>query len=195
MTEKDSYATPEAQEEGGVPSTAADSPAEVAADLTLTDEELVALCRARVCPACNEKEQADEHRLRTLAEMDNFKKRLAREQTDFRKFAAENVLADLLPILDTLGLAIEHGRMNPACKDVVMGVEMTEKLFLDTLRNHGLTQVGAVGDPFDPAVHEAVGSEAHQDMPDGVIVSLMHKGYRLGDRLLRPAKVMVNKLA
>jgi molecular chaperone GrpE len=176
--------------ETGTPEEDAQAQAE---ELTLSDEELVALCKDRVCPVCKEKEEADGERLRALAEMDNFKKRLFREQEEFRKYAAESVLADLLPVLDNLELALEHGARVEACKDVVMGVDMTRKVFLDTLKQHGLTPVGAVGEPFDPELHEAVGEEANADVATGHICSLLQRGYRLKERLLRPAKVIVCK--
>lgn len=163
------------------------------AQLELTDEELLALCKERLCSVCNEKEQADEQRLRALAEMDNFKKRIAREQEEFRKYAGESVLADLLPVLDNLELALEHGAKVEACKDVVMGVDMTRKAFLEALERHGLKQVGAVGEPFNPEQHEAVGDEPRSDMEPGHICQLYQKGYKLKDRLLRPAKAVVSK--
>lgn len=162
-------------------------------EIALTDEELIALCKERVCVACNEKEQADDQRLRALAEMDNFKKRLQREQEDFRKYAAETVLASLLPVLDNLDLAIEHGRKVEACKDVVMGVDMTRKVFWDTLKQHGLEPVGAEGEAFDPNRHEAVGQEERPDLAAGTVSRVMQRGYVLKERLLRPAKVMIVK--
>ncbi len=189
MAEHNSGVEPElhaADEEAG----GAGSPV---ASLELTDEELIALCKERVCVACTEKQQADDQRLRALAEMDNFKKRLFREQEEFRKYAGERVLADLLPVLDNLDLALEHGRKVTACKDVVMGVEMTRKVFLDMLRQHGLEQVGAVGEPFNPERHEAVGFEKLADQPEGTVVRLLQNGYQLKERLLRPAKVFVSK--
>lgn len=159
----------------------------------LSDEELLALCKDRLCAVCDQKEQADEERLRTLAEMDNFKKRIAREQEEFRKYAGESVLADLLPVLDNLELALEHGRKVEACKDVVMGVDMTRKVFMDTLERHGLIPVGALGEPFNPELHEAVGEEVSKDMEPGHVAQLYQRGYKLKERLLRPAKVVVSK--
>lgn len=162
-------------------------------ELELSDAELLALCKERVCTLCEEKEQADDERLRALAEMDNFKKRVSREQEEFRKYAAESVLADLLPILDNLELALEHGRKVEACKDVVMGVDMTRKVFLDTLQRHGLIQVGNVGEAFNPELHEAVGHECHDDVPADHVCQLYQRGYKLNERLLRPAKVVISK--
>ncbi|THB70404.1 MAG: nucleotide exchange factor GrpE [Desulfovibrio sp.] len=164
-------------------------------DVTLTDEELIALCKERVCVLCAEKEEADEERLRSLAEMDNFKKRLHREQEDFRKYAAESVLADLLPILDNLDLALAHAGDDPACQNIIVGVDMTRKVFLDTLRNHGLTPLGEVGETFNPEIHEAVGEDVRVDMEPGLVSSLHQRGYMLRERLLRPARVAVSKSA
>lgn len=164
-----------------------------AEQLQLTDEELLALCKERLCSVCNEKEQADEERLRVLAEMDNFKKRIAREQEEFRKYAGESVLADLLPVLDNLELALEHGAKVDACKDVVLGVDMTRKIFLETLERHGLVPLGAVGEPFNPEIYEAVGEEARADMEPGHVAQLYQRGYKLKERLLRPAKAVVSK--
>ncbi|CAM2058624.1 molecular chaperone GrpE [Desulfovibrionales bacterium] len=158
-----------------------------------TDAELLALCKERLCTVCDEKAQADDQRLRSLAEMDNYKKRLAKEQEGLCKYAAELVLADLLPILDNLDLALEHGRKMSACNDVVVGIDMTRNIFLDTLARHGLTPIGEVGECFDPARHEAVAEEARQDLAPGTICCLMQRGYFLRKRLLRPARVSVSK--
>src|SRR5512142_1961256 len=84
-------------------------------------------------------------RLRALAEADNLKKRLIKEKEEFVKYAAEGVLADLLPVLDNLDLALAHGRTMDACKDVVLGVDMTRKVFLDILARHGLEACGQKG--------------------------------------------------
>ncbi len=162
-------------------------------ELQLTDEELVDLCRSRVCPECPEKAQASDERLRMLAEMDNFRKRMAREQEETRKFAAESVLADLLPVLDNLDLALQHGQNIEACKNLLMGVEMTRKALLDTVKQHGLMVIGEKGEVFDPEWHEAMGHELCPDMDPGCIASVYQKGYKLRERLLRPARVIVSK--
>lgn len=162
-------------------------------ELELSDEELLALCKERVCSLCNEKEQADGERLRVLAEMDNFKKRMFREHEELRKYAGESVLADLLPVLDNLDLALEHGRKIEACKDVVMGVDMTRKVFMETLERHGLKPVGKVGEDFNPELHEAVGDEQRDDMSPGKVCTVYQSGYLLKERLLRPAKVVISK--
>ncbi len=132
-------------------------------------------------------------RLRALADTENLKKRLIKEKEEFVKFAAESVLADLLPVLDNLDLALAHGRGVPACKDVVMGVDMTRKVFLDILARHGLEPCGADGEEFNPEIHEAVGMQPGGEIPANHVLKVMQAGYRLRGRLLRPAKVLVSQ--
>ena len=158
-------------------------------------EELERLGREQICPTCDTGREAEETRLRALAEMDNFKKRLQRERDEQVRYAAENVLADLLPTLDNLDLALQYGSRVEACKDMLTGVEMTRKLLLDALKNHGLEVVGREGDPFNPEHHEAMGQEESAEMDNGHILRVMQKGYKLRERLLRPAKVIVSKAA
>ncbi len=157
----------------------------------LSDEELYALCLPRLCVDCPQKKEADNARLRALAELDNAQKRLKREKEESVRFAAENVLADLLPSLDNLDLALQHASASDACKSFVTGVDMTLKLLLETLKRHGLEKIGAVGEPFDPARHEAVGMADVAEVPDGAVCALLSPGYLLSNRLLRPARVTV----
>ena len=160
---------------------------------TVSKEALQAECVVRLCPDCPIKKEADDVRLRSLAELDNAKKRLGRERDEQVRFAAEAVLADIIPSLDNLDLALQHSSDNPACKDLVVGVRMTSKLLFEALQKHGLELVGVVGECFDPAIHEAVGMADVSEVPDGHVCTLMSKGYKLKDRLLRPARVVVCK--
>ncbi len=139
------------------------------------------------------KAEVEELRLRSAAEMDNFKKRLNREHQELMRYAAEKVLSDLLPTLDNLDLALQYGSKHEACKDMLQGVAMTRKLLLEAVAKHGLTPLGEEGEEFSPEVHEAVGFEARPDLAPGVVARVLQRGYKLGDRLLRPAKVMVNQ--
>ena len=150
-------------------------------------------CKALICPSCTVQKEAEEVRLRAMAEMENFKKRLQKEKDEQMAYAAESVLADLLPTLDNLDLAIQYGSKDEACKDTIMGVEMTKKLLLDAIKKHGLEPVGTPGEAFNPEFHEAIAQEEHQDVPAGHIINIMQKGYVLKGRLLRSAKVTVCK--
>lgn len=156
-------------------------------------ENLDELCREHICPACAVKSEADEQRLRAAAEMENFKKRLAREHEEMARYAAEKVLRDLLPALDNLDLALQYGSQSEACRDMVQGVAMTRKQLLDAVAKHGLSPVGAEGEEFTPELHEAVGFDSRPDMEANAVARVLQSGYKLGDRLLRPAKVMINQ--
>ena len=142
------------------------------------------------CPNCAESERV---RMLALADLDNARKRLAREKEEFIKYAGESVIADILPALDNLDLALAYAPQDKDCRNFVIGVDMTRKLLLEALAKHGLEQVGDLGETFDPARHEAVQMEAHPDYQSGQVCSLMNKGYRLKDRLIRPARVKVCK--
>jgi molecular chaperone GrpE len=165
-------------------------------EVSLSQDELNALCRESVCPECDVHRAAEEVRLRALADSENLKKRLLRETEEMKKYAGESILADLLPILDNLDLALAHtGNLDGACKNFVIGVDMTRKLFLDAVKSHGLVAVEATrGGEFNPEIHEAVGTVEEGDLDDNRIVQVVQGGYTLKGRLLRPAKVMVNKL-
>jgi len=160
----------------------------------INEEELAALCKAHVCTKCAVMAEAEDIKLRALADNENFKRRISREAEDMRRYATESVLSDLLPVLDNLALAIEHAGDNPACKNLVMGVDMTRKIFLDTLKRHGLECVGACGEAFDPARHEAIGTVCEPGVEEGCVARVTQGGYVLKGRVIRPAKVLVNKL-
>lgn len=136
---------------------------------------------------------AEEARLRAMAELENVKRRLTREMEEYKKYATESVIAELIPVIDNLDLAIQHGGTDEACKGLLMGVEMTRKIFLDSLVKQGMEIVGEVGEPFNPEVHEAMGFEEGADKQDNTVCQVMQKGYVLKGRLLRSAKVMVGR--
>jgi len=185
--------TPNEQEQQAAEAQEGEQLAETVPGEELTDEELYALCQDRICPDCPQMHEAKNEKLRALADAENYKRRMTKEKDDHVKFASEKVLEDIVPIIDTLELALQHGRNVEGCQDVVQGVEMTHKLFLDTLQKHGLEQLGSTGEEFDPAIHEALAEEERADMDKGMVCQIMQRGYRLKGRLLRPAKVMVSK--
>lgn len=159
----------------------------------LSDADLRNMAQERLCPSCPKGKEAEDVRLRALAEVDNIRKRMIKEKEEAIKFAASNVLTDILPALDNLDLALEHAKGQEACKDLLVGVEMTRKLMLDALKKHGLEVVGQVGEEFDPAFHEAMGMSPSPDVDNGAICNILNKGYKLHERLLRPARVIVCK--
>jgi molecular chaperone GrpE len=135
--------------------------------------------------------ETHERLLRTAAEFDNFRKRAAKEKDDVQRFGSERLLKDFLPVMDNLERALDHAEQHEP-RQVIEGVKLVQKLFETTLAKHGVVGFSAVGKPFDPAVHEAL-MQQESDEPAGTVVSEMAKGYKLNDRLVRPAAVVVAK--
>ncbi len=131
--------------------------------------------------------------LRLSAEMENFKRRAEKEKSEIYKFANENILKELIPVLDNLERALNHGQETENTQALLLGVEMTYKAFWTVLEKYGLTRVEALGEEFDPNLHEAVMVQEDAERPPGVVISQMQKGYRLHNRLIRPAMVVVSK--
>ena len=139
-----------------------------------------------------EKDALQDRLLRTAAEFDNYRKRVERERRDFSEFATADVLAELLPIVDNLERALQ-APAGPDTEPLRRGVELIHKQMLDLLRKRGVTAIDAAGADFDPNVHEAVVHEASAGHRDGEVIQELQRGYKLGDRLLRPAMVKVAK--
>jgi molecular chaperone GrpE len=129
--------------------------------------------------------------LRERAELENFKKRIQREKADALRFACEPLIRDLLPVVDNLERAVEHGTGNG--QSVLDGVRLVLKSFLDVLDRHGVKRVDAVGEPFDPSRHEAMAQVESSEHEPNRVVAQHHRGYLLHDRLLRPALVTVSR--
>lgn len=130
--------------------------------------------------------------LRLRAEMENFKKRMQKEKADHLRFGNEDLLKALLPILDNLNRAIDHGRNGRENSPLLAGVEMIHKDLLNTLERFGVKPIQAAGEVFDPEKHEAV-SQEESDLEANRVVAAVQNGYFYHDRLLRPAKVIVSK--
>jgi len=143
-------------------------------------------------------EKADEYwqrLLRTTADFDNFKKRAARERQEAIKFANEALLAKLVPVLDNFEMAMQaaSSAQGAPAQSLQQGVAMIQQQLKAALAEAGLEEIDALGKAFDPAFHEAVGQQETSDAPEGQVVLQLRKGYRLKERLLRPASVMVAK--
>lgn len=134
--------------------------------------------------------------LRAVADLDNYKKRAARERADYIKYANENILKDLLSVLDNMERAREHaGNSSRDFDSFLEGLEMIQGQFRDLLARHGVEAVETKDREFDPNVHEAVMRVPGTAENDNKIVEEYQKGYILNGRLLRPAKVSVAKNA
>ena len=151
------------------------------------EKELEALT-AEKDKAAEELKSTKDLLLRTAAEYDNYRKRTEREKQSSISYGASGAVEKLLPVLDNLELAAAADTADEAYKK---GVLMTLKMFGDSLKALGVEEIEGVGAPFDPAHHCAVGREASDKFDSGTVVSVMRKGYRMGDRIVRVSMVTV----
>ena len=126
--------------------------------------------------------------LRSRAEMDNLEKRTQRELEKARKFMFEAVFKDLLPVIDGLDQGLEATGADESADE---GLALTRKLLLQTLERHGLELIDPAGERFDPQWHEAMSAQPNGEVAPETILMVLQKGYRLNDRLLRPARVVI----
>ena len=132
--------------------------------------------------------------IRSQAEAENMKKRLEREKSDFIRFANENLIKELLPVLDNLERALAHGHVDNANGDsLAEGVKMIVDGFSTVLDKFGVKPVKTTGEPFDPNFHEAVMQQENPDVEPNTVLEEVQKGYVLNDRLIRPAMVVVSR--
>ena len=148
---------------------------------------------AELATARDEARAAQERWMRERADIENLKKRSAKERQDAVRFGNESLLRDLLPVVDNLERAIGASGGGGNGQSLVEGVELVLKAFMDTLQRNGVERVPAKGAPFDPAVHEAVAYVESPSHPAQQVIEEHQAGYRLNDRLLRPAMVTVSK--
>ena len=142
--------------------------------------------------------QADLDRFRDLAmrsqaDFENFKKRSAREKEDAIKYANKSLLERLVAIVDHFELGLEAAKGGGEQSAIYSGMSLVLKQLKDLLAEYGLQPIEAVGEVFDPNLHEAVGHEASGDVPEGKVIRQTRRGYKLKDRLLRPSSVFVSK--
>jgi molecular chaperone GrpE len=155
------------------------------------DELTAALDASRVAA-----EQAREQALRAQAEAENVRRRAQRDVENAHKFALERFASELLPVVDSLERAVDSARAlggeGPAAA-IASGVELSLKLFIDTLSKADLIQLDPAGEPFDPKFHQAVGMVESDRAEPGSVLQVLQKGYTLNGRLVRPAMVIVSK--
>jgi molecular chaperone GrpE len=132
--------------------------------------------------------------LRTAADLENYKKRATRERQDAVKFANESLLEKIIPVLDNFEMALAAANTpNTSVQSLQAGINMIFQQLKSAMTDAGLQEIDATGAAFDPNLHEALSQQETPDMPEGRVVQQLRKGYRLRDRLLRPASVVVAK--
>jgi molecular chaperone GrpE len=165
-------------------------------------EELVPLLLDTVTPEQFEElkqraAKADEHwerMLRATADFDNFRKRAARERQESIRFANEALLEKLIPVMDNFDMALAaaaQSAQDEATQSLQTGINMIYQQFRQALTDSCLEEIDATGKPFDPNLHEAVSQRDEANVPEGQVVQQLRKGYRLRERLIRPATVII----
>jgi molecular chaperone GrpE len=137
--------------------------------------------------------EAQDKMIRTVAEWDNARKRLAKEKEEAIRFANEGLLDTLLPIVDNFELGMQAAATATDAKSIAVGLQMVLGQLQNFLRDSGIETIDAVGKPFDPHRHEAIGHEPSDKAPEGQVVSQTRKGYLLKGKLLRAANVVVSQ--
>jgi len=135
--------------------------------------------------------------LRAQAEMQNVRRRAERDVENAHKFALDKFSSDLLPVVDSLERALDAAGQidNESVKGMKDGIELTLKMFVDTLAKHGVQQLNPTGEPFNPEFHQAMTMVPHPEMAPNTVLDVLQRGYTLNGRLVRPAMVVVTKSA
>jgi molecular chaperone GrpE len=130
--------------------------------------------------------------LRSVADMENYRKRIAREKQDIIRSAAANVVESLLPVLDNMKLGLQAAENHPEAKDVTFGFKMVDDQLKKSLSEQGLEELIPDGETFDPNFHECVSHQPSDEVKEDHIIQTVRAGYRLNDRLIRAATVIVS---
>ena len=144
---------------------------------------------AEVLEIANLKDQL----LRSAAEFENLKRRTVRDVENAHKFGTEKLISDLFPVIDSLEKAIETAQDVEGAEAIAEGVELSLKLFMDSLSRNGLSTVDPLGMPFDPSLHEALAVVPNENAEPNSVMEVIQKGFTLNERLVRAAKVVVVK--
>ncbi len=130
--------------------------------------------------------------LRAIADLENYRKRSVREKEEVRLSATSAVIEDLLPVLDNMMLGLQSAERHAEGASIRKGFEMVLEQFRNVLGEHGVREIRPDGEPFDPNVHECVSHQPSADVEEGVVIHTVRVGYRLRERLVRPASVVVS---
>ncbi|MEM7009993.1 MAG: nucleotide exchange factor GrpE [Verrucomicrobiota bacterium] len=185
----------EPEEEGVAPESESPEETPAAAETEASEEAVVAEPEEELDPMAKLEQEAEKWRdlaTRSQAELENFRKRMAREKADAIKFGNSALIESLLPVIDNFNFGLQAARQEDESGVVYQGMSMVYKQIEDFLSDQGVEEVPAEGKPFDPNLHEAVQQQASDEVENGVILSVIRRGYKLHDRLLRAANVVVS---
>lgn len=140
-----------------------------------------------------ELEDLNQRFLRVAADFENYKRRTAQEKDDLLKYSNAKLMGELLPVLDNFQLALKSPGDSPEAQNVIKGVEMIYRQMVQALEQAGMSKIEAVGQPFDPKLHEAIMQVEDDSVPEDTVVEELRAGYMLKERVIRPSMVKVSK--
>ncbi len=140
----------------------------------------------------SELEEVKDHALRSQAELENYRKRAARELRDERRYANMPLIRDLLPIWDNVGRAIEAADRHEDTNSLLEGFKMVAQQFVDVLKSHNCTEIESLHEQFDPHLHEAISQQPSDEYPGNTVLYVVQTGFLLHDRVVRPTQVIVS---
>ncbi|MHC4185050.1 MAG: nucleotide exchange factor GrpE [Planctomycetota bacterium] len=161
--------------------------------IELSEDKLEEL-RQQIGNLQSEKDEITGKLQRVGADYANFQKRVARQIADTIAYDKELIMKTLLPVLDNFEHTLANAQVGDNADAFVKGVRIIYDQMLDILKSHGVEQIKAAGEKFDPSLHEAMMQKAHPDREEDIVLEEFQKGYKLNGRVIRPAKVVVNKL-
>lgn len=173
-----------------------DQPQETAATEPTTEhhEEIAATeSPSEIDVLTEERDRANDLYLRTLAEFQNFRKRAHQEKADLQKMATQDLARDLLPVLDNFERTLAAAEAGATLEALIEGVKAVDRQLRATLSQRHVTRIESLGKPFDPEIHEPIGTDLSADVPEETVTVEVEPGYRMGDKILRPARVRVAK--
>ena len=147
----------------------------------------------RITALEQEKQEISDRLLRTMAEFDNYRKRVTREKEGLLKYGTERMAAEVLPVVDSFERALEQSRQATDVGPVVAGLEIILKQLMAALEKFEVTPFNSIGETFNPEIHEAMAQQEHPDKEDNTVIDQFQKGYMIGEKLLRPARVLVSR--
>jgi len=130
--------------------------------------------------------------LRSVADLENYRKRIAREKQEIIRSAGASVVESLLPVLDNMKLGLQAAENHPEAKDVTIGFKMVDDQLKRSLADQGLEELIPDGQPFDPNLHESIAHQPSEELAEDIVIQTVRAGYRLNDRLIRAASVIVS---
>lgn len=140
-----------------------------------------------------ERDHAKDQMLRTMADMQNLRRRTQADMETFRRLATEALIRDLLPVLDNFERTLQAAKSGASVESLIEGVSSVDRQLRSVLEARSFERIPAEGQAFDPEIHEAVATEVNHDVEDGTVTQELAAGYRIGDVVIRPSKVKVAK--